>query len=85
MNNICKKAMMYHKVKVSVKLDNAFEAVKPKLHKVENQVAYEFLEVYNIVSTFTPHHLLKFLQPCKLNYFQLVNSLCSEMVNHFVQ
>jgi hypothetical protein len=36
---------------VSVNLDNEFEQWKPKLHKIGNTVAYEFLNDYNIVST----------------------------------
>jgi hypothetical protein len=34
----------------TVNMDNEFETFKPKLHKVSNAVAYEFLNVYNIVS-----------------------------------
>ena len=34
---------------VTVNMDNAYEAVKPRLHKIGNHVAYEFLQVFNVV------------------------------------
>jgi len=46
----------------TVNLDNEFEEIKPKLHKVGNHVAYEFLSVFNV--------------PCELSYFHIIFSLC---------
>jgi len=48
--------------KASVNLDNEFEVVKPKLHKIGNTVTYEFLITFNI--------------PCELDYFQIIYALC---------
>jgi len=48
--------------KASINLDNAYEAVKPKLHKAGHIVSYEFLDVFNI--------------PCELDYLEITSALC---------
>jgi hypothetical protein len=39
----------------SMNLDKEFDSVKPKIHKIGNAVAFEFLNLINLVFSPKPH------------------------------